>query len=228
MAKVHKAHKSNKKYSFQRSKKTIIAWIVGIVVAIAAIAIGVTVYNNSRMSEFTVNAPADASLNNIADNWQVLATHTDKVFNEFSMYYPEGMDENGATMLTFYGSQYADRVSIYIKPTYFYSEITNDGLAVRPNIFNVDLGKLFSGEINMNTTDIAMQAGNDNCLIYVEVYDVDSVDDSVMPLVIAELEAIIAEGPVGGVVPAVEGAEDPAAEPTEAPAAEPTEAPAAE
>jgi hypothetical protein len=188
------------------------------------------------MGEFTVNAPADASLNNIAENWQVLATHTDKIFNEFSMYYPEGMDENGATMLTFYGSQYADRVSIYIKPTYFYSEITNEGLSVRPNIFNVDLGKLFAGEINMNTTDIAMQAGNDNCLIYVEVYGVDTVDDSVMPLVIAELEAIIAEGPVGGVVPTVEATEAPAETPAEEaaetpaeePAADPTEAPAAE
>jgi len=40
------AHKT-KKYSFQRNKKKTLAWVIGIVAVIAAIVIGVLVYNST-------------------------------------------------------------------------------------------------------------------------------------------------------------------------------------
>ena len=91
MAKVHKAHKGSKKYGFQRNQKKTLAWVIAIVAVIAAVIIGVVVYNNSRSGSIDVTAPADASLNNIADNWQVLASHTDKVTNEYALHYTEGV-----------------------------------------------------------------------------------------------------------------------------------------
>ena len=36
-----------KKYSFQRNKKKTLGWVIGVVAVIAAIVIGVVVYNNS-------------------------------------------------------------------------------------------------------------------------------------------------------------------------------------
>ena len=94
------AHKT-KKYSFQRNKKKTLAWVIGIVAVIAAIVIGVLVYNSTLSGDIEVPAPDAAKMNNIADNWQTLATHTDKVTNEYAMYYAEGVDENGATVLTY-------------------------------------------------------------------------------------------------------------------------------
>lgn len=195
MAKVHKAHKSSKKYGFQRNKKTTVAWIVGIVAVIAAIVIGVVAYNNSRTGSIPVTAPAEASLNNIADNWQVLASHTDKVVNEYAYYYAEGVDENGATVLT-YTTDLIDVAQIYIKPTTMLETVETRGDYSRASIFTVDLGQLFAGEVDMDTTVMTLQAGNDNVLVFVASYDAETLDDSLLHAVIAELEAIIAEGPV--------------------------------
>ena len=84
-------------------------------------------------------------------------------------------------------------------------------LAQEPNIFTTDLGQLFSGEISLSNTTVALQSGNENCLIYVEDYDAEKVDDSALAAVVAELEAIIAQGPlVVEEAPAEEAAETPA------------------
>lgn len=201
MAQVHKAHKGGKKYGFQRNQKKTLGWIIGIAAVIIAIVIGIVVYNNSTTGSIKVAAPADASLNNIADNWTVLATNTDKFVN----YYAgseDGTNGNGGTMLAYLGSEAADVVYVYIKPTQFVEAVTNDGMYARPNIFSTDLGKLFSGEISLKDTTIALQAGNENCLIYLEQNHAQALDDSAMNKVIAELEAIIAAGPVVSAEPA--------------------------
>ena len=195
MAKVHKARKSSTKYSFQRNKKATIAWIVGIIAVIAVIATGVVAYNNSRTGSIPVTAPSEASLNNIADNWQVLASHTDKVTNEYDLFYADGVDANGATVLT-YTSELVDIAQIYIKPATLLDVVETRGDYSRPNILTVDLGKYFDGEIDMDSTVMTLQAGNDNALVFVAVYEAETLDDSLLHAVIAELEAIIAEGPV--------------------------------
>lgn len=195
MAKVHKAHKSNKKYGFQRNKKATLGWIIGVVAVIAAIIIGVSVYNSTLTGSVAVTAPADASLNNIADNWQTLATHTDKVTNEYAMYYAEGVDENGATVLT-YTTDLVDVAQIYIKPATMLDAVETRGDYSRASIFDVDLGQLFAGEVDLGTTVMTLQAGNENALVFVACYDAETKDDALLHAVIAELEALIAEGPV--------------------------------
>lgn len=195
MAKVHKAHKRNQKYGFQRNRKKTLGWIIGIAAVIIVLVVGVVVYNNSTTGTIQVAAPADASLNNIAENWRVLESHTDSFLNYYASS-EDGTNGNGGTMLAYYGSENADVVYIYIKPTDFVEEIANEGLYARPNIFSTDLGQLFSGEVSLKSTTVALQAGNENCLIYLEDYNAEVVDDSAMTKVIAELEAIIAAGPV--------------------------------
>ena len=200
------ARKSNKKYSFQRNKKKALAWIIGVIALIAAIAIGVVVYNNSTTGEIAVAAPAAESLNNIAENWRVLESNTDTFVN----YYAgteDGTDGNGGTMLYYTGSEHADIVYIYIKTANYFDAIENEGIYARPNIFKVDLGQLFSGAISLKDTTVALQGGNENCLVYLEDYSAENIDDSALNAVIAELEAIIAAGPVVAEEPAEEATE---------------------
>lgn len=196
-----------KKYSFQRNKKKTLTWIIAIVVAIAVIAVGVVIYNGTTSGKVEVAPLSDASLNNIAENAAVLKSHTDK-FLDYYEAYGMAASESGATMLMYLGSEAADVAYIYIKPVEQGMEVTNDGMFARPNIFTTDLGQLFSGEISLSATTVALQAGNENCLIYVEDYNAEKVDDSALTAVVAELEAIIAEGPmVTEEAPAEEAAE---------------------
>ena len=186
--------RKTKKYSFQRNKKKTLAWVIGIVAAIAAIIIGVVVYNSTLTGDVEVPAPDAAKLSNIAQNWQVLESHTDKFINYYGS--EDGTNSGDATLLAYLGSEVVDVAYIYIKPTELGVAPDNIGQYARPSIFNVDLGQLFSGEISLSSTTLAMQAGNEECLIYLEDYDAQTLDASVMDAVIAELEAIIAAGPV--------------------------------
>lgn len=196
-----------KKYSFQRNKKKTLTWIIAIVAVIAVIAVGVVIYNGTTSGKVEVAPLSDASLNNIAENAAVLKSHTDK-FLDYYEAYGMAASETGATMLMYLGSEAADVAYIYIKPVEQGMEVTNDGMFARPNIFTTDLGQLFSGEISLSATTVALQAGNENCLIYVEDYNAEKVDDSALTAVVAELEAIIAEGPmVTEEAPAEEAAE---------------------
>ena len=199
-----------KKYSFQRNKKKTLTWVIAIVAVIAVIAIGVVIYNGTTSGDVKVNPLPDAALNNIAENAAILRTHTDKFMDYYEAYGMEA-SETGATMLMYLGSDAVDVAYIYIKPVEQGMEVTNDGMFARPNIFTTDLGQLFSGEISLDTTNVAIQAGNEICLIYVEDYDAEKVDDSALAAVVAELEAIIAQGPlVVEEAPAEEAAETPA------------------
>lgn len=194
MAKVHKAHKSGK-YSFQRNNKKVLGWVIGVAAVIVAIIIGVSVYGSSRTGDVAVTAPSEASLKNIAENWQVLASHTDKVVNQYAPYYEAGVDENGATILSYVGTELADNVQIYIKPLTFFETVENTGAFIKPNIFTADLAQVFSGEINMDDTLVGLQTGNEDVMLMVELYNPEEMNDAVLHAVIAELEALIAAGP---------------------------------
>ena len=187
--------RKTKKYSFQRNKKKTLAWVIGVIAVIAAIVIGVLVYNSTLSGDIAVPAPDAAKLNNIADNWKVLESNTDKFINYYASS-EDGTDGNGATMLLYTGSEHADEAYVYIKPAQLGITPENVGQYARPSIFTVDLGQLFSGEISLNATTVALQAGNENCLIYLVDYDAPAQDASALDAVIAELEAIIAAGPV--------------------------------
>ncbi len=203
MANIHKAHKSSKKYGFQRNSRKTRSWLIAIAAAIVAVIIGVVVYNSSLSGEIKVAAPAEASLANIAENWSVLATHTDK----FTNYPTTKADGTESNTLFYMGGEAADLVYIYINPETD-GPIENSGVYGRPSIFTSDLGQLFSGELSLSDTTVVLQAGNENCVIRVEDYQAEKLDDSLLTEVIAELEAIIAAGPVVTEEPAEESAEE--------------------
>ena len=80
-----------------------------------------------------------------------------------------------------------------------------------PSIFTVDLSALTSGQIDMNDYQLNIQTGNENVILHVEKYPCETKDDAFVADILAEIEAVIAEGPV--VVeeaPAEETAETPA------------------
>ena len=134
--------KKTKKYRFQRNKKKTLAWVIGVVAVIAAIVIGVVVYNSTRTGEFTASVPSGEQLNNIAANLDVLTSHTDKFY--------AAPQEDGSTTLQFFGSEHADTVMLYVNhgienyTDYLYANY------MLPSIFTVDLSALTSGQIDMN------------------------------------------------------------------------------
>ena len=192
-----------KKYRFQRNKKKTLAWLIGIAAVIAAVVIGVAVYNSTRSGEFDVPVPASEQLNNIAANLDVLTTHTDKFYA-----VPQ---EDGSTTLQFLGSEHADTVVLYVNhgienyTDYLY------GTYMLPSIFTVDLSALTSGQIDMSDYQLNVQTGNENVIIHVEKYPCETKDAAFLADILAEIEAIIAQGPVvTEEAPADEAAETPA------------------
>ena len=197
MAKVHKAHKSSKKYSFQRSTKKTIGTVVAVVLVVAALIVGLVVYNNTRTGEIAVTAPSHETLNNIAANWQTLAADASNFYNYYSSN-EDGTDGSGSTMLYYFGNEKADQVQIYVN-TAELLENTEDAAAVgsisRTSLFSADLGQLFSGEVSLSDTTVVLQAGNENCLLYIVDAEAETLDDSLLNEIIAELEAVIAAAP---------------------------------
>ena len=188
MAKVHKAHKSGKKYSFQRNKKATIAWIVGIVVVIAAIVLGINAYNNTRTTELDVPVVEAERLNNIAQNWEILASHADK--------FAAIPQEDGSVTLQYFGSAHATDVMLFVNHGVEDYESLFGCTYTLPNIFSVDLSMLTSGQIDMNAGELFVLTGNENLVIRVGKYPAAITDTAVVDAIIAELEAIVAEGPV--------------------------------
>jgi len=197
-----------KKYKFQRNKKKMLTWVIAIAAVIVIAVVGIVIYNGTTSGDIEVAPLNDASLNNIAANVSVLKTHTDKVLDYYEVYYGMEVAEGDATMLAYLGSEVVDVAYIYTKPAEQGMEVSNAGMFARPNIFTSDLGQLFSGELSLSDTTVALQAGNENCLIYVEDYNAEKLDDSALAAVVAELEALIAQGPmVTEEAPAEEAAE---------------------
>ena len=80
-----------------------------------------------------------------------------------------------------------------------------------PSIFTVDLSALTSGQIDMNDYQLNIQTGNENVILHVEKYPCETKDDAFVADILAEIEAVIAEGPmVVEEAPAEETAETPA------------------
>lgn len=224
MAKVHKAHKSSKKYSFQKKKlnvKTLL--IVLAVVVVAAIGLKIA-YDNYVYGEFEVAAPSNEQLNNIADNWAILNTHTDDFMNYYQMlgYSTDGTDGAGNVLLLYYGNENVDEVSLQI--------VTTEQEAIEPSasgaFARTSLTDFINGVAPWGQMQKQIILSNANCAI--SIYDADAEDLSteIVNEIIAEIEAIIAEGPVVTEVPAedaVEEAADEATEPAEETAEEAAE-----
>ena len=83
-------------------------------------------YDNYVYGEFEVAAPSNEQLNNIADNWAILDTHTDKFLNYYTLMgvSTDGTDGAGNVALIYTGSENVEEVSIQV------IDINNDTVIV--------------------------------------------------------------------------------------------------
>lgn len=193
MAKVHKAHKSSKKYSFQKKKlntKTLL--IVLAVIIVAAIGLKIA-YDHYVSGEFDVTAPANERLDHIADNWAILNTHTDDFLNYYSLYgYEDGTDGYGNVVLYYYGNEHADSVAIQIDTTEpEATDVQTSGMFARTTLTD-----FINGEASWGQTQMQIYVENAKLGLSIYVADADKLDDALLDEVLTELEAIIEEGPV--------------------------------
>lgn len=193
MAKVHKAHKSSKKYSFQKKKlntKTLL--IVLAVIIVAAIGLKIA-YDHYVSGEFDVAAPANERLDHIADNWAILNTHTDDFLNYYSLYgYEDGTDGSGNVVLYYYGNEKADSVAIQIDTTEpEATDVQTSGMFARTTLTD-----FVNGEASWGQTQMQIYVENAKLVLSIYVADADELDDALLDEVLTELEAIIEEGPV--------------------------------
>ncbi len=215
MAKVHKAHKSSKKYAFQKkhiSVKTLL--IVLAVIVVAGIGLKVA-YDNYVYGEFDVAAPSNEQLNNIADNWAILDTHTDKFMNYYTMLgmSADGTDGAGNVVLLYTGREDLEEVSIQVIDVNNNDEATE---ATAAGAFaRTSLTDFINGVAPWGQTTKQVIAQNGNVIISVLDQDTDALDGAILADVIAEIEAVIAEGPVVVEEPVEEA---PVEEATETPA----------
>lgn len=207
MAKVHKAHKHGAKYGFQKKKVNVKALLIILAVVIVA-AIGLKIaYDNYVGGEFEVTAPANERLNNIAENWEILNTHTDKFMNYYSAlgYSTDGTDGNGHVVLLYYGNDTVDQV--YLQLATAMQE--DDAVETAAAFARTTLSDFINGAAPWGKTQMEIDVANANCAISIYDADADVISDDILETILAEIEAIIAEGPV---VTEEETAEEEAAE----------------
>lgn len=196
MAKVHKAHKSSKKYSFQKKKVSMKTLLIALAVVIV-VAIGLKVaYDNYVYGEFEVTAPSAEQLNNIADNWEILDSHTDKFMNYYTLlgYSTDGTDGSGNVMLVYTGNETVDEVSIQVidvENNDAETEVTAAGAFARTSLTN-----FINGVAPWGQTAMQVVAQNGNLAISVYDEDAEVISDEILAEILAEIEAVIAEGPV--------------------------------
>lgn len=212
MAKVHKAHKSSNKYGFQKKKVNVKALLIVLAVVVVA-AIGLKIaYDNYVSGDIAVTAPTNEQMNNIAANWETLNSHTDKFMNYYSMlgYSEDGTDGAGNVLLLYTGNEKYEEVTIQMRTAL--DEAADPTVAAAGAFVRTSLTDFINGVAPWGQTTTQVQAANGNCVISVLDADAEEISDACLAEVIAEIEAVIAEGPV-----AVEEAPaEETAEPTEA------------
>ena len=195
MAKVHKAHKSTKKYGFQKKKisvKTLL--IVLAVVVVAAIGLKIA-YDKHLYGEFEVAAPTSEQLSNIADNWEVLNTY-DEFYNYYDEYYAmlgyenDGTDGYGNIVLIYTGHEDIEEISIQIATEGVAGDVTTYGGFARTTLTD-----FINGVAPWNQTAKQVSANNGKCAVVVYDEATENLDDDILAEVIAEIEAFIAQGP---------------------------------
>ncbi len=196
MAKVHKAHKSSTKYGFQKKKVSVKTLLIVLAVVIVA-AIGLKIaYDNYQTGTFEVTAPSNEQMNNIAANWETLNSHTDKFMNYYSLlgYTEDGTDGAGNVLLLYTGNEKYEEVTIQMRAEL--DEAADPTVAAAGAFARTTLTDFINGVAPWGQTTTQVQAANGNCVISVLDANAEKIDGSALAEVIAEIEAIIAEGPV--------------------------------
>lgn len=206
MAKVHKARKSSKKYSFQRKKINKKALLIVLAVVIVA-AIGLKIaYDNYVFGEIAVTAPTNEQLNNIAANWRKLEADTENFMNPYAATTDEtataedgtdteavvsdGTDGNGGAYLYYVGNENIDSAYIYVNAGELDTETTD--VETYGTYSRATLSGLINGTTHWGHADVQLQIANANCYIVVQDSDPETIDESAMTELLAAVEAALA------------------------------------
>ena len=169
-----------------------------VILCIAAVAVGLKIaYDKHLYGEFEVAAPTAGQMANIAENWEILESHTDKFYNYYDRYYSmfgyenDGTDGNGNVVLIYTGHEDIEEIFVQIATAAEVTDVTAYGHFARTT-----LRDFIKGVAPWNEVDKQVVATNGKCDVV--IYDVatEALDGAILAEVIAELEAIIAEGPV--------------------------------
>ena len=196
MAKVHKAHSTGKKYGFQKKKLSLKALLIILAVVVVA-GIGLKVaYDDYIYGEFEVEAPAAATMNNIVDNWAILNTHTDKFMNYYSLmgYSADGTDGNGGMVFYYVGNDKVDQVVLEM------NTLGTDDPATPVEAVGAfgrtSLTDFINGVAPWGQTAKQFVVGTENISIAIYKENAADLDASIVNEILAEIEAVIASGPV--------------------------------
>lgn len=185
-----------KKFRLYRKRylRKILLIVVVAAVCIAAAAIGVkAILNYSPSGEFEVAVPTAEQMANIADNWEILNTHTDKILNYYTLLggSEDGTDGSGNVVLIYTGHEDIEEISILVLTGAAVTDVTASGAYICTSVED-----FINGVAPWNQAAKQIVATNGKCAIVVYDVDTQALDGAILAEVIAELEAIIAEGPV--------------------------------
>lgn len=154
-------------------------------------------YDKHLYGEFEVAAPRAGQMANIADNWEILESHIDKFYNYYDMYYSmfgyetDGTDGSGNVVLIYTGHKNIEEISVQIATTAEVTDVTAYGHFARTTLMD-----FIKGVAPWNEVDKQVIATNGKCTVVIYDIATEALDGAILAEVIAELEAIIAEGPV--------------------------------
>ena len=215
MAKVHKAHKSSKKYGFQRKKLSVKALLIILAVVVVA-AIGLKIaYDNYVFGEIAMTAPSNETLNNIAANWRKLEADTANFQNPYAApaqteeaaeetaeaadetaetaeaeVVADGTDGQGGAYLLYVGNDKIENAYIYVNAGELDTETTD---VETYGAFNrTTLADFVNGVAGWGETTMQLQMANANCYIVVTDANPEKLDESAMTELLAAAEAALA------------------------------------
>lgn len=186
-----------KKFRLYRKRYFLKALLIAVVAAVcivaAAIGLKVILDDYSPSGEFEVKAPTAEQMANIADNWEILNTHTDKFMNYYTLMgmSEDGTDGSGNVVLIYTGHEDIEEISIQVLTGAAMTDVTASGAYIRTSVED-----FINGVAPWNQAAKQIVATNGRCTILIYDVDTQALDGAILAEVIAELEAIIAEGPV--------------------------------
>ena len=154
------------------------------------------VYNSTLSGDIEVPAPDAAKMNNIADNWAILDTHTDKFTNYYTAlgYSTDGTDGAGNVVLLYTGNENLEEVSIQVIDVN--NNDTETAVSAAGAFARTSLTNFINGVAPWGQTTKQVTAMNGNVVVSVIDQDTDALNGDILAEVIAEIEAVIAEGPM--------------------------------
>ncbi len=212
MAKVHKARKSNTKYSFQKKHLSVKTWLIILAVVVVA-CVGIKLWYDSYIyGEFDVAAPNNEQLNTIAANWEKMSQDQEAFLNYYQLM---GASENGVyngQVYLLYSGNEAYSVELAVNETQV--ESTEDPTVVG-EYARTTLTDAINGVAPWGQKTCYVTVMNENMSMLISASNKNLTTD--------DLNAVLAELEARATAPVIE---EPVEETTEAEAPETEETPA--